>query len=111
VLLSPKGERQKASSDVISDDVVGQALPIARRAYVYYERVMALVSLPDRDIMTLLGLVMTHELGHLMLPHHGHSTAGVMRPNFEGGSRVIPAFTEVEAAAIRRRLSDEARTW
>jgi hypothetical protein len=86
--------------------VVGQALPIARRAYVLYGRVMALVSLPDRDIVTLLGFVMAHELGHLMLAPQSHSATGVMRPNFDGNSRVIPAFTEAEALAIRRRLAD-----
>ena len=71
---------------------------------------MAKVSLPHRDIVTLLGYVMAHELGHLMLPPNSHSVAGVMRPNFDidsRGIRGIRLFTDAEARAIRKRLSKE----
>jgi hypothetical protein len=40
---------------------------------------MTLVSLPDRDIMTILRFVLAHELGQLMLPPDSHSATGVMR--------------------------------
>jgi hypothetical protein len=104
VLLTPDGENRNALREGVTDDAIGQALPVPRRAYVFYERVMAKVLLPHRDIVTLLGYAMAHELGHLMLPLNSHSTRGVMRPNFDAGRRVIPSFTEAEATAIRKRL-------
>lgn len=111
VLLAPQGETNMAMTGGVEADLIGRAVPIARRAYVYYQRAMALVSLPDRDIVTLLGYAMAHELGHLMLPAQSHSAAGIMRASYDTDSRAIPTFTSVDADAIQRRLEDDARTW
>ena len=109
VLLAPQGEKKMAMTGGVEADIIGRAVPIARRAYVYYQRTVALVSLPDRDIVTLLGYVMAHELGHLMLPAQSHSAAGIMRANYDTDSRAIPTFTSVEADAIHKRLEDDER--
>ena len=112
VLTTPQAAKRRALSEGgVTDDALGQAAPIARRAYVFYDRVTVKVLLPHRDIVALLGYAMAHELGHLMLPPNSHSTTGVMRPNFDTDPRVIPSFTKAEATAIRRRLSDDERTW
>jgi hypothetical protein len=111
VLMTRQVEKGQALSEGVTDDVMGQAVPAVRRAHVFYERVMAKVSLPHRDSVTLLGYAMAHELGHLMLPSNSHSTTGVMRPNFDTDPRLTPSFTKAEATAIRRRLSDDERTW
>jgi hypothetical protein len=111
VLMTSQAEKRKALNDGATDDVMGQAAPAVRRAHVFYERVRAKVLLPHRDIVTLLGYAMPHELGHLMLPPNSHSTTGVMRPNFDTDPRLIPFFTNAEATAIRRRLSDDEQTW
>jgi hypothetical protein len=112
VLVSPEDENRTAPTEGIADDAIGQAIPVARRAYVFYERVTAKVALPHRDVVTLLGYAMAHELGHLWLPPNSHSTAGVMRPNFDidsRGTHGFRPFTEAEARAIRKRLSN--RDW
>ena len=49
----------------------------------------------------LLGKVLAHEIGHLLLPA-GHSDRGIMRaePDLRFGS--VPAFTREQAALLRR---------
>jgi hypothetical protein len=110
VLTTPQAEKRQALSEGgVTDDALGQAVPNARRAYVFYDRVQAKVLLPHRDTVTLLAYAMAHELGHLMLPPNSHSTTGVMRPNFDTGPRVIPSFTKAQATAIRERLRDDVQ--
>jgi hypothetical protein len=85
-------------------DVMGQAVPDLRRACVYYDRVLGIVT-PTRDIVTILGDVMAHELGHLLLPRR-HAIAGIMRAEVNMTSRRLQTFTDVEASQIRRRITD-----
>jgi len=59
-----------------------------------------------RDVVTVLGDVMAHELGHLLLPP-GHSSIGIMRPQIDMMSRTLATFTKDEAAEIRRRLASD----
>ena len=61
--------------------------------------------------MTVVGARRAHpqearDQGHLMLPPQRHSRTGVMRRNFDTDSRTIRAFTQSEATAIGRRLSE-----
>jgi hypothetical protein len=64
---------------------------------------------PERDLVTFLGYVMAHELGHLLLPRRPHSAAGVMRASFPLNSRSIHTFTAADATAICARLEQEAK--
>ena len=111
VLTASQAEKRRAAlSESATDDIMGQAVPAVWRAHVFYDRVKAKVLLPHRDVVTLLGYAMAHELGHLLLGPDSHSTTGVMRPNFDGDPRLVPSFTRAEASAIRRRLLDDAKT-
>ena len=58
----------------------------------------------------VLGLALTHEMGHVLLPPPSHSATGIMQPSWEGDDlRHIlagdAAFTEQQALAIRARLA------
>jgi hypothetical protein len=58
----------------------------------------------------VLGLSLTHEMGHVLLPPPSHSTTGIMQPSWEGDElRHIlagdAAFTDEQALAVRTRLS------
>jgi hypothetical protein len=59
--------------------------------------------------MDVMGLVMAHEIGHLLLPY-GHSRTGLMRPNWDIGdlqsthNPTMFAFTPEQADVIRERL-------
>lgn len=96
---TPEPMKEHEGVDV---DIMGQAVPWVGRAYVYYGRILRNVT-PTRDIITTLGDVMAHELGHLMLPR-GHSPHGIMQPTVNLASRRLVTFTKEQASAIRQRL-------
>jgi len=99
----------KAKMEALGMDVMGQGAPMVGRAYIYYDRVMKLNPVPPRDVITTLGDVIAHELGHLMLPV-GHSNVGIMRPSINMTSRRLETFTEAEAAQIREHLRRQTVT-
>jgi hypothetical protein len=95
--------------EALGMDVMGQGAPLVGRAYIYYDRVLKLNPAPPRDVITTLGDVIAHELGHLMLPV-GHSNVGIMRPSINMTSRRLETFTEEEAAQIRGHLRRQTVT-
>jgi hypothetical protein len=99
----------KAEMKRLGMDVMGQGAPLVGRAYIYYDRVLKLNPIPPRDIITTLGDVIAHELGHLMLPT-GHSNVGIMRPDINMTSRRLETFTDVEAAHIRDHVRRQIAT-
>ena len=104
LIMAEAPGRLKAEMEKLGTDVMGQGAPAVGRAYIYYDRVLKLNPTPPRDIITTLGDVIAHELGHLMLPP-GHSNLGIMRPDINMMSRRLETFTHVEAAHIREHLS------
>jgi hypothetical protein len=55
----------------------GVALP-NQQVYVFFDRVEAITPNADDSRPKVLGHVMAHELGHILLPGEGHSVAGIM---------------------------------
>ena len=92
-------------------DVIGTAAITPEEGgsvgYVLADRLWQLARYSDRDTVSLMGLVMTHELGHLLLPMSAHSPTGVMRAHWrmeELQHRTEPEllrFTSFQAAEIR----------
>jgi hypothetical protein len=77
-----------------------------RVAYVFYDRVKALP-------VEMLGYVIAHELGHLLLPA-GHSPQGLMRASWDMADLQRAQtgwllFTREQAEAISARSSEIAR--
>ena len=85
-------------------DALGFAHSGVRRAYVFYDRIAALNVGTPRTIPSLLGDVIAHELGHLMLPAPGHSAAGIMRPELETKSWTVMTFTKSQAQEVLSRV-------
>jgi hypothetical protein len=85
-------------------DALGFAAPRVRRAYVFYDRIQALNVRSPPSIPSILGDVMAHELGHLLLPLPGHSADGIMRPGVN--IKLVPTetFTKSQAREILSRL-------
>jgi hypothetical protein len=50
---------------------------------VYYERAMRFAKSKGVAAPIILGCVIAHELGHLLLGSNGHSAAGIMQPRWE----------------------------
>jgi hypothetical protein len=97
-----------------SKNMLGVALmtPQGRGSVVYafYARIEERASKALTDPSILLGHVLAHELGHLLLGHHAHSTRGIMNGEW-GYSETqrlrlgLLAFTKDEASSIRLNIA------
>jgi len=85
-------------------DALGVAYPSVHRAQVFYDRVADLNVGTPRTIPSLLGDVIAHELGHLLLPPPGHSPGGIMRAELETKSWELRTFTSPQAREVLARL-------
>lgn len=101
VLLNAGRKSEEASMFI---DALGLAHPSVCRAYVFYDRVAALNVGTPRTIPSLLGDIIAHELGHLMLAPPGHSADGIMRPELETKSWYVQTFTKPQAREVLGRV-------
>ena len=96
-----------------SADVIGLALRQGRTrtASIFFLRLADLARKHHMTLATLLGHVMAHEIGHLLLPVNSHSTKGLMRGDW-GVAQMQDArigklaFTETETRIMTRRLAE-----
>lgn len=82
-------------------------------AWIFFDRISAYSAELRLNAPQMLGHVIAHELGHLLLPHDAHSLAGVMRPAWDtaqvkGVVEGLLTFTPDQAVLIRSRLSASA---
>jgi hypothetical protein len=87
---------------------------IGRIAYVIYDRIQQQASGGAIDLTELFGLVMAHEMGHLLLGPGSQGEAGLMkghwnRDDLEQFQAITPRFSSREGEEIREALSSEAR--
>jgi len=74
-------------------------------AFVLFDRVEDSASSHHVSISRVLGQVIAHELGHLVLPGNSHSERGIMRAKWNLRSGLLEYFTTAQAEIIRRRLA------
>ena len=74
-------------------------------AYAYHNRIVEQASLNAIDARVLLGRVIAHELGHVLLPPNTHSRRGIMRANIDLGFENPDRFTRDQAGLIRAILA------
>ena len=86
---------------------LGLALPMARRAYVHYDRVKAIADRSHSDRGVLLGRVLAHELYHVMCRSHDHSESGLMAAVMNPRDRT-PRLTSVESRDARAAVAQLA---
>jgi hypothetical protein len=91
----------------VSDETVGFAIPGSRAANVIYERIRQIARRRHVASGLLLGYVIAHELGHLLLPAHSHSSSGLMRPDLdmERAATKKLRFSADQVALILERLT------
>jgi hypothetical protein len=85
----------------VADDVLGQAARPTGRAYIFTHRVTEIGVQYGRDFAWVLGQVLAHEVGHLVLPTYSHSSRGIMRAGLIVRSTTNQLFTTEQGAAIR----------
>jgi len=106
-LLSPEMGGQLLSQGG-RENVLGSAASAAGRAFVHPGRISELGARTRTSAEELLGRVMAHEMGHLMLPE-GHSHIGLMSAAMETDpTRTSARFTVAQARAIRELLQSKA---
>jgi PadR family transcriptional regulator PadR len=87
-------------------DVLGIAIPAVGRVYVHYDRVVALARRYRTPSGWFLGLVIAHELAHVLLPGAGHAENGLMAATLS--PEALPMFTAREAQSLRASVEDGA---
>jgi hypothetical protein len=79
-----------------------------KRVYVFWPSVHEEAFCAARSTGEVLGLVIAHEAGHLLLGDRGHSDAGIMREAFDFSTRAPQRFSREQAAQIRAALAHAA---
>jgi hypothetical protein len=92
-----------------SDRVLAITVPDACRVFVFCGRIDRL-SHSNEHFQRILGRVLAHEIGHVLLPGTPHSIAGVMQARPDYASRPHPQFTAVEGELIRVRSTSMCRS-
>ena len=90
----------------VTDLTLGFAEPGTSVATVLYDRVARFARRYHVKRDVLLGYVIAHEVGHLLLPPNSHSWQGVMRPviNLEDAAAKRLRFTREQGQQIVRRI-------
>jgi hypothetical protein len=100
-------------------DCIGAALQDAKgrpgvTAYVFQQGVEQALQLGGCDRVQILGHVMAHEVGHLLLGTESHSETGIMHPSWAGSQMArhpgSVTFTPDQARRIRVDIKDRMKT-
>jgi hypothetical protein len=101
LLLSRDMAEKKIAADRVGAEVLGQAAKVVGRAYVFTHRVQDLAQRNALAVGRVLARVIAHEMGHLLLPVHGHSATGIMCENLDLRKKVDARFTPEQSASIQ----------
>ncbi len=93
-----------AASRRSADPIVGLAARASRRAFVFFDRLLDVAANGPVDTGAVLGRVMAHELGHLLLPPGPHASAGLMRSHIGIAAASPDRFSAAEARQLRSAL-------
>ena len=106
--------RPEATS--ISADTFGQAFVGASGEGLYSNVYFENLSRPNHSTLSngeMLGYVLAHELGHLLLGTNSHSASGIMQPRWDSSTLRAAAlsslrFTRGQSSTLRSRFASNA---
>lgn len=104
LVLSEARTEHKCLMDSLEETVFGSAARPTGRAFVFYARVAEFAGRRHSSASRLLGVIIAHEVGHLLLPP-GHAASGLMRADLPTPVAHLPQFTADEARTIHARLA------
>jgi hypothetical protein len=104
--------RRSSRGPSTPESVMGEAHPTDENGgtlSVFYDQILRVARRYNQPLADILGLAIAHEMGHLLLPVHAHSTTGIMRAEWGAdeirrgidGSLV---FTADQAVLIRAKI-------
>ena len=110
VIVSRERTTRLCRADGLNDKAMGIAVSGAtnahgRIAYIFYDRIFQRATTNRTPIARVLGQVLAHEVGHLLLGLNRHSDQGLMQPNWNPGESLVQTFTASQVQTIRRRFS------
>ena len=109
-ILSSEMTKGKRTAEDAMGAATGDPEARGRLAYVFYARVANMARIARKTIDPILGHVIAHEIGHLLLPQNSHSPSGVMRATWDSRQTRLAVngllrFTPEQAELIRSRVS------
>jgi hypothetical protein len=104
LLLCADMTRRKADTENIGGAVLGRAAHGSSRAYIFTPRVIDAAMRSGKLFEIVLGRVIAHEVGHLLLPAGSHSAAGIMRANVNLARSELVTFTAPQATQIQMTI-------
>ena len=103
LLLTPQMTARKCSVDGIPSTVLGTSAPATGRAWIFVDRIREVADQRALPVSDILGQVITHELGHLLLGADAHDL-GVMRAHVLLTGAADFRFTRAHVQRMRTRL-------
>jgi hypothetical protein len=112
IISEPATGRATVTSDAMGS-APGTVETRGHLAYIFYDRITFASKAEPYFLGRLLGLVIAHETGHLLLPYGSHSESGIMRGSWN--MRRLPftadsqlTFTDEQAELIRGKFATTA---
>ncbi len=110
VIVSRELTNRLCRADGLNDKAMGIAVSGAtsaqgRIAYIFYDRIVQNATTNRTLVARVLGRVLAHEVGHLLLGLNRHSDQGLMQPNWNAGESLVQTFTASQVQTIRRRFT------
>lgn len=100
LLLDTQMMHRKTGMEGIGPDVLGTAASGTDRAWVFTQRIIERSLSSGHEPAQLIGRVMAHEIGHLLLHPGSHSPKGIMRANLSFRTHELATFTKPQADEI-----------
>jgi hypothetical protein len=105
LVLSRDMVARKCQISSMVEGVFGTASHQARRAYIFYNRLTDHAARTNVGVSRLLGMVLTHEVGHVLLGADSHSPSGIMHADWYGRIVDVPGFTAEQGTTMRSLLA------
>lgn len=107
VLPSLTNAHQYLRLERVDKSALGEANAAACLIHIFWDRLARSASRQGRDEGGLLGVVLAHEIGHVLLPGAGHSPTGIMQASVELRMLAPLRFTDQQSESMRGRLRQD----
>jgi len=105
IVIIVSGTESRLMAARQGDNVLGLASRESGIAWVLYDRVADNAAIHCVPFRRLLGQVIAHEVGHLLLPANSHSDHGIMQRRLNTRSSLREYFTAAQAEMIRQHVA------